>query len=43
MGLFVSSKDGYIDVKSDTSIYTGIDFGIFGFTRNWDKELDDSE
>ena len=43
MGVYVGSKDGFLRLKSDTSVYVGIDFSLFGFSRNWDKELDDSE
>ena len=39
MSVFVRGDGGFVKLKSDSSVYTGVDFGLFGFTRNWDAEL----
>ena len=38
-GAFVREKGGFVKLKSDKNVYTGVDFTLFGFTRNWAKEL----
>ena len=39
MSVFVRGDGGFVKLKSDSSVYTGVDFALFGFTRNWDAEL----
>ena len=37
--VYVDKGEGYISVKSDTSVSEGIDFKLFGFTKNWVEEV----
>ncbi|MDO4650738.1 MAG: hypothetical protein Q4B26_19040, partial [Eubacteriales bacterium] len=37
--VYVQKKDAWIQISSDSSVYVGVDFTLFGFTRNWKKEL----
>ena len=39
IGVYCSNDIAYIKVKGVTGIETGIDYSIFGYTRNWQKEL----
>ena len=39
IGVYSSNEIAYITVKSVAGIETGIDYTIFGFTRNWMQEL----
>lgn len=32
-------SDSYIQLASDRNVSVGIDFSLYGFTQNWDKEL----
>lgn len=37
--IYVQKEDAWIVVKGDTGVDTGVDFTLFGFTKNWKKEL----
>lgn len=39
IGVYCSNDIAYIKVKSVEGIPTGVDYTIFGFTRDWKKEL----
>ena len=39
LGVYVRTAESSIMLKSDNTIYMGVDFTLFGFTRNWEKEL----
>ena len=37
--VYVQAPDSWIHIASDKTIDTGVDFTLFGFTKNWKKEL----
>ena len=37
--VYVMNRDSWIQIASDKTVYTGVDFTLFGFTKNWKKEL----
>ena len=37
--VYVDKGEGSIRVKSDTSVEKGVDFSLFGCTKNWSKEI----
>ena len=39
LGVYVDKGEGFIQIKSDSAIDTGVDYTLFGFTDNWEKEL----
>lgn len=38
-GISVSAENSHIQVRKDTTVYTGVDYSLFGFTDNWVKEF----
>lgn len=38
--VYVDKGEGFIKIKSDKSVGKGIDFTLFGFTENWEKEVE---
>ena len=39
MSIFVDNESSFIALKNDKSIDKGIDFTLFGCTKNWAKEI----
>lgn len=37
--VYVMNRDSWLQIASDKNVYTGVDFTLFGFTKNWKKEL----
>lgn len=36
---FADTPESYLFIESDSSVVTKVDFSLYGFTTNWDKEL----
>ena len=39
LSVYVGKSDGSVTLESDTAVDTSVDFSLFGFTKNWIKEL----